>query len=99
MAARFSKVRCDVERTAQEDFEPGAFVVRRLMPRGAGAETGLVFLAFGKSFDACESQLPRTTGHDDGISDVLFRFTRPLTVGYYWCPPMSDNGVDLTALG
>lgn len=88
-----------VKRTAQEDFEPEAFVVRRSMPWVAGAEAGLVFLAFGKSFDAYEAQLRRMTGHDDGISDALFCFTRPLTGGYYWCPPIADNGADLTALG
>ena len=80
-----------VKRTAQEDFEPEAFVVRRSMPWVAGADAGLVFLAFGKSFDAYEAQLRRMTGHDDGVSDALFRFTRPLTGGYYWCPPMSVN--------
>lgn len=88
-----------VKRTAQEDFEPEAFVVRRSMPWVAGAEAGLVFLAFGKSFDAFEAQLRRMTGHDDGISDALFRFSRPLTGGYYWCPPMTGKVVDLSALG
>jgi len=88
-----------VKRTAQEDFDPEAFVVRRSMPWVAGADAGLLFLAFGKSFDAFEAQLRRMTGHDDGISDALFRFTRPLTGGYYWCPPMAGNGVDLSALG
>jgi putative iron-dependent peroxidase len=88
-----------VKRTAQEDFEPEAFVVRRSMPWVAGADAGLVFLAFGKSFDAYEAQLRRMTGHDDGISDALFSFTRPLTGGYYWCPPMKGNAVDLSALG
>jgi len=88
-----------VKRTAQEDFEPEAFVVRRSMPWVAGADAGLVFLAFGKSFAAFEAQLRRMTGHDDGITDALFRFTRPLSGGYYWCPPMVDNGVDLSALG
>jgi putative iron-dependent peroxidase len=39
------------------------------------------------------------TGHDDGISDALFSFTRPLTGGYYWCPPLGAAGVDLQALG
>ena len=81
-----------------ENFEPEAFV-RRSMPWVAGAEAGPVFLAFGKSFDAYEVQLRRMIGHDDGISDALFCFTRTLSNGYYWCPPMSDNGVDLTALG
>ena len=88
-----------VKRTAQEDFEPEAFVVRRSMPWVEGADAGLVFLAFGKSFDAYEAQLRRMTGHDDGISDALFGFTRPLTGGYYWCPPLGVTGIDLQALG
>lgn len=87
-----------IKRTAQEDFEPPAFVVRRSMPWTQGADAGLVFLAFGKSLDAFEAQLRRMTGHDDGISDALFRFTRPLGGGYYWCPPMRDGSVDLAAL-
>lgn len=87
-----------VKRTAQEDFDPEAFVVRRSMPWTAGADAGLVFLAFGKSFAAFEAQLRRMTGHDDGISDALFGFTRPLTGGYYWCPPMAGNTIDLSAL-
>ena len=88
-----------VKRTAQEDFEPEAFVVRRSMPWVAGADSGLVFLAFGESFDAYEAQLRRMTGHDDGISDALFNFTRPLTGGYYGCPPLGAAGVNLQALG
>jgi putative iron-dependent peroxidase len=88
-----------VKRTAQEDFEPEAFVVRRSMPWSAGADAGLVFLAFGKSFDAFEAQLRRMTGHDDGIVDGLFDFTRPLTGDFYWCPPMGAAGIDLSALG
>ena len=88
-----------VKRTAQEDFDLEAFVVRRSMPWAAGADAGLVFLAFGKSFDAFEAQLRRMTGRDDGISDALFRFSRPLTGGYYWCPPMTGKVVDLSALG
>lgn len=87
-----------VKRTAQEDFEPPAFVVRRSMPWTQDADAGLVFLAFGKSFDAFEALLKRMTGHDDGISDALFDFTRPLTGGFYWCPPMGSAGVDLRAL-
>jgi putative iron-dependent peroxidase len=88
-----------VKRTAQEDFDPEAFVVRRSMPWVAGADAGFLFLAFGKSFDAFEAQLRRMTGHDDGIADALFSFTRPLTGGYYWCPPVADGAIDLSALG
>jgi putative iron-dependent peroxidase len=41
-----------VKRTAQENFEPEAFVLRRSMPWAAGDEAGLMFVAFGKSFAA-----------------------------------------------
>ncbi|KSW22160.1 MULTISPECIES: Dyp-type peroxidase [unclassified Pseudomonas] len=87
-----------VKRTAQESFEPEAFVVRRSMPWTAGAEAGLMFLAFGRSLDAFEAQLRRMSGLDDGIVDALYRFSRPLTGGYYWCPPRRDDLLDLGAL-
>ncbi len=87
-----------VKRTAQEDFEPEAFVLRRSMPWVAGADAGLVFLAFGKSLDAYEALLKRMTGRDDGIRDALFGFTRPVTGGCYWCPPMAGQAIDLSAL-
>ncbi|HQR48326.1 MAG TPA: Dyp-type peroxidase [Steroidobacteraceae bacterium] len=87
-----------VKRTAQESFSPEAFVLRRSMPWAEGAKAGLVFLAFGRSFDAFEAQLSRMTGLDDGITDALFRFTRPVTGAYYWCPPVSGGRLDLRAL-
>jgi len=88
-----------VKRTAQEDFEPPAFVVRRSMPWADAARAGLVFTAFGKSFDAFEALLTRMVGAEDDIPDALFSFTRPVTGGYYWCPPMKGGRPDLTALG
>lgn len=87
-----------VKRTAQEDFEPEAFVVRRSMPWSDGRRAGLMFVAFGSSFDAFEAQLRRMTGLDDDIDDALFRFTRPETGAYYWCPPVRDGRLDLTVL-
>jgi putative iron-dependent peroxidase len=88
-----------VKRTAQESFSPEAFVLRRSMPWAEGRRAGLVFLAFGRSFDAFEAQLARMTGLDDGITDSLFRFTRPVTGAYYWCPPVKGGRLDLRALG
>jgi putative iron-dependent peroxidase len=38
-------------------------------------------------------------GLEDGITDALFSFTRPLTTTYAWCPPMHDGQLDLRALG
>jgi putative iron-dependent peroxidase len=56
-------------------------------------------VAFGKSFDAFEARLNRMVGGEDGVADALFRFTRPMTGAYFWCPPVVDGRLDLTALG
>jgi putative iron-dependent peroxidase len=89
-----------VKRTAQESFEPEAFVVRRSMPWADVGGEGLMFVAFGKSLDAYEVQMRRMAGLDDGIVDGLFRFSRPLSGSYFWCPPVADDGtLDLSALG
>lgn len=88
-----------VKRTAQESFEPEAFVLRRSMPWAEGNEGGLVFTAFGHSFDAFEAQLRRMSGAEDGITDALFSFTEPQTGAYFWCPPVLDGALDLRALG
>ena len=88
-----------VKRTAQEDFEPEAFVVRRSMPWADATSEGLEFVAFGASLDAFEAQLTRMSGLEDGIVDALFRFSRPVTGGYFWCPPVKDGKLNLSAIG
>ncbi|MDH5424649.1 MAG: Dyp-type peroxidase [Gammaproteobacteria bacterium] len=88
-----------VKRAAQESFEPEAFMLRRSMPWSEGMQAGLVFVAFGKSFDAFEAVLNRMLGHEDKISDALFTFTRPVSGAYYWCPPISNGKLDLSAVG
>jgi len=88
-----------VKRTAQEDFEPPAFVLRRSMPWTRDTQAGLMFLAFGKSLDAFEAQLRRMAGQDDGIADALFGFSKPITGAYFWCPPMRAGKLDLSAVG
>jgi len=88
-----------VKRTAQESFDPEAFMLRRSMPWSEGLRCGLMFVAFGRSFDAFEVQLRRMVGAEDGIVDALFGFTRPVTGAYFWCPPMRDGRLDLRALG
>ncbi|MBT3344261.1 MAG: Dyp-type peroxidase [Gemmatimonadetes bacterium] len=88
-----------VKRTAQEDFDPEAYVLRRSMPWASAEEEGLLFLAFGHSFNAFEALLKRMIGADDGIPDALFSFTRPVTGDYFWCPPMKGDRLDLRAIG
>jgi putative iron-dependent peroxidase len=87
-----------VKRTAQESFSPEAFVVRRSMPWIEGANAGLVFLSFAHNFDGFEAQLRRMSGLEDGITDALYRFSRPISGGYYWCPPLSGERLDLHLL-
>ena len=89
-----------VKRTAQEDFEPEAFVLRRSMPWIAGHHVGFYFVAFGCSLYAFEAQLRRMSGAEDGLVDGLFRFTRPINGAYAWCPGLADDGrLDLAPLG
>ncbi|MCZ6637051.1 MAG: Dyp-type peroxidase [Alphaproteobacteria bacterium] len=88
-----------VKRTAQESFTPEAFIVRRSMPWADSSGEGLMFVAFGKNLDAFEVQLRRMTGEDDGIVDGLFRFSRPISGSYFWCPPVTDGHLDISALG
>jgi len=86
------------KRTAQESFSPEAFVVRRSMPWAENGQAGLMFLAFGHSFDAFEAQLRRMSGLEDGIVDGLYRISKPLTGGYYWCPPVLEGRLDLSSV-
>ncbi len=88
-----------IKRTAQEDFEPEAFVLRRSMPWADAHHEGFFFVAFGHSLYAFEAQLKRMAGLDDGIVDGVFTYSRPLTGAYFWCPPMREGNLDLRALG
>lgn len=88
-----------VKRTAQESFQPEAFVLRRSMPWSDGEDSGLVFVAFGSSFEPFEAQLNRMVGAEDGVQDALFSFTRPISGSYFWCPPIAGGRPDLSLFG
>jgi len=88
-----------VKRTAQESFSPEAFLLRRSMPWSERQREGLMFVAFGCSTDAFATQLHRMCGKDDGISDAIFRFTRPVSGAYYWCPPVENGKLNLMQIG
>ena len=87
-----------VKRSAQESFDPPAFMVRRSMPWGGAGEHGLYFVAYSESLDRFERVLSRMAGRDDGVVDALLSFTRALSGGYYWCPPLHEGRLDLRAL-
>lgn len=88
-----------VRRTAQESFDPEAFVLRRSMPWMASLQAGLMFVAFGRSHRAFEQQMRRMAGHDDGIVDAMFGISKPVNGAYFWCPPMRGGRLDLRRLG
>ncbi|MCM2252205.1 MAG: Dyp-type peroxidase [Ramlibacter sp.] len=88
-----------VKRTAQESFDPPAFLLRRSMPWMMSMQAGLMFVAFGKSLDAFEAQMRRMAGQDDGVVDAMFRISKPVTGAYFWCPPMREGRLDLRRLG
>jgi putative iron-dependent peroxidase len=88
-----------VKRTAQEDFDPPAFMVRRSLPWDSGREQGLEFVAYVNSLDRFEAMMRRMVGLEDGIVDALFQFSRPVSGGYYWCPPLAGEHLNLSALG
>lgn len=92
-------VSAHVKRSAQESYEPAAFMLRRSMPWGNATEHGLYFLAFGADLDRYERVMRRMVGLDDGVVDALFRFSRPVTGGYYVCPPLRGDRLDWRALG
>lgn len=88
-----------VKRTAQELFDPTAFVVRRSMPWGNAREHGLYFVAYGETLDRFTRLARRMVGQDDGIVDALFSFSRAASGAMYFCPPVVDGRIDLRALG
>ena len=87
-----------VKRTAQESFEPEAFMLRRSLPWVEGNRGGLMFSSFCKTLDAFEAQMDRMTGAEDGIADALFQFSRVLSGAYFWCPGMKDGKLNLAQL-
>jgi len=87
-----------VKRAAQESFEPPAFLLRRSMPYVGADESGLFFVAYGESLERFERVLRRMLGLTDGVVDALFEFTRAVSGGYYFCPPLHDGRIDLRAM-
>jgi putative iron-dependent peroxidase len=87
-----------VKMSAQESYEPAAYMVRRSMPWVDDLHQGLEFIAYGNSFDAYERVMRRMAGVDGDLTDGLFQFSRPVTGGYYWCPPVAGGRLDLRLL-
>jgi putative iron-dependent peroxidase len=87
-----------VKRTAQENFTPTAFMVRRSMPYSNFQGEGLYFVAFVSTLNAPLAMLRRMAGREDGVVDALFTYSRAASGGFYWCPPLKDGRFDLRAV-
>ena len=85
-----------VKRTAQEDV---GVLLRRSMPWGSLDRAGLMFLAYSRDPDVFQAHARRMVGLEDGVVDALHRFSRPVSGGLYWCPPVAGGRLDLSALG
>ena len=72
---------------------------RRSMPWAGSNEQGLEFIAYVESLSRFDRMLRRMVGLDDGIADALFMFSRAVTGGYYWCPPIQSGRLDFSYLG
>jgi porphyrinogen peroxidase len=88
-----------VKRSAQEQFDPEAFMLRRSMPWVDGMDSGLMFVAFGHSFHAFETIMDHMIGKNDNIVDALFEFSKPINGAYLWCPPVKNGKLDLSITG
>ena len=74
-------------------------MLRKSMPWGNARAHGLYFVAYGATFDAYERVLRRMAGLDDGVVDGLLQFSRAVSGGFYFCPPVHEGRYDLRALG
>jgi porphyrinogen peroxidase len=87
-----------IKRAQQEAFDPPAFMLRRSMPFGGVREHGLFFVAYVAALDTFERVMKNMSGANDGVVDGLFRFSRPVSGGYYFCPPVNGTSLDLGSL-
>jgi porphyrinogen peroxidase len=84
-----------VKRSAQESYDPPAFMLRRSMPWGGLRQHGLYFIAYVESLGRFERVLHRMAGLEDGEVDGLLGITRAISGGYYFCPPMTGDRREL----
>ncbi|RTK95314.1 MAG: Dyp-type peroxidase [Neisseriaceae bacterium] len=88
-----------VKKSAKENFEPEAELLRKSMPWSDDKlNGGLMFSSFGHSFRAFNLQMSSMLGIDDGIIDGVFKFSKIMNTNYLWCPPMSNGVLDLSLL-
>jgi putative iron-dependent peroxidase len=76
-----------VKRVDQKAWDPPMTILRKSMPWGDVARSGLQFLAFTCDLERIDTLLARMVGAADEFSDSLLWYTRAETGAYYFCPP------------
>ncbi|MDC0948291.1 Dyp-type peroxidase [Gammaproteobacteria bacterium] len=87
-----------IRRVGRQRADDQEAMLRRSMPWCDGDRAGKMFCAFMADPSAFDNKLERMIGAGDNIADSIFKFSRPLTGNRYWCPPIIDGGLDLSAL-
>ena len=101
---------CDCHNAGSGPIPANALIVVDIFPRrpedGYWGDMTRTFLK-GKASDA-QKKLVRTVSkldqekafaYAEGIIDGLFQFSRPISGSYFWCPPVKDGSLDLSAIG
>ncbi|OKL44792.1 Dyp-type peroxidase [Pseudovibrio exalbescens] len=88
-----STIEIDIERIGLVTKPEEGYMLRRCLAFGERyGEAGLYSVAYGNSLLLYEATLKCMVGQTDGVLDPLFQVSRPITGGYYWCPPIKPNG-------
>jgi putative iron-dependent peroxidase len=78
-----------IARTVIEEDGEELEIVRHSLPYGTTSECGLFFIAYTKDLAIPEKMMRRMFGaSDDGLSDRLLEFTRPVTGATFFAPPL-----------
>ncbi|MED7819905.1 MULTISPECIES: Dyp-type peroxidase [unclassified Francisella] len=86
-----------VKRSAKENFDPEALLLRKSMPwSDDNLNGGFMFSAFATSYRSFNLQMWNMLGGDDGIVDGVFKFSKIIETSYLWCPPFKKGRLDLS---
>ncbi|ALB02256.1 peroxidase [Francisella persica ATCC VR-331] len=88
-----------VKRSAKENFEPEAQILRKSMPWSDDQlKGGFMFSGFAPSFRSFNLQMGNMLGGSDGIIDGVFKFSKIIETSYLWCPPFKKGKLDISLL-
>lgn len=86
-------IEMEIDRIRPDTKAEEGYMLRRCLAFGERyGEAGLYSVAYGNSLLVYETTLKRMLGQIDGVLDPLLQVSRPITGGYYWCPPIKPDG-------